>query len=77
MEFLPFLLNKSPNLETLVIHGQLHYDEEQPESVCKCLLGYSFLLSSPVKVLHITNYRGTNGEVEQLEHFIEKLACLK
>ncbi|KAG2320548.1 hypothetical protein Bca4012_056413 [Brassica carinata] len=77
MDFLPFLLNKSPNLETLVIHGQLHYDEEQPESVCKCLSGYSFLLSCPVKVLQITDYGGTNGEVEQLKHFIEKLPCLK
>ncbi|CAF2099051.1 BnaA05g16380D [Brassica napus] len=77
MAFLPYLLNKSPNLETLVIDGQLHYNEEQPESVCNCLLGYSFLLSCPIKVLQITDYRGTIGEVDQLKHFIEKLSCLK
>ncbi|CAF1930751.1 unnamed protein product [Brassica napus] len=57
--------------------GPLHYNEEQPESVCNCLLGYSFLLSCPTKVLQITDYRGTIGEVDQLKHFIEKLSCLK
>ncbi|KAJ0237028.1 F-box domain-containing protein [Hirschfeldia incana] len=51
MAFLPYLLTKSPNLEALVIDGPLHYDEERPESVCECLLKYSFLSSCPVKVL--------------------------
>ncbi|KAF3608742.1 hypothetical protein DY000_02048947 [Brassica cretica] len=41
--------------------GPLHYNEEQPESVCNCLLGYSFLLSCPTKVLQITDYRGQLG----------------
>ncbi|XP_023639081.1 F-box/LRR-repeat protein At3g58980 [Capsella rubella] len=41
--FLPFLLNKAPNLKTLVIEGGLHCLE--PDYVCRCLSGYSCLLS--------------------------------
>lgn len=55
----------------------MHYDEEQPESVCDCLSGYSFLLSCPIEVLQINDYYETTGEVEQLKHFLEKLPCLK
>ncbi|XP_023639085.1 F-box/LRR-repeat protein At3g58980 [Capsella rubella] len=76
-EFLPSLLKNSPKLETLVISGPLHYNEERPESVCECLSGYSFLLSCPLEVLEITDYCGTTGEVEQLKYFVEKLSCLK
>lgn len=60
-----------------LVQGPLHYDEEKPESVCKCMSGYTFLLSCPLKVLQITEYHGTTGEVEQLKHFLGKLPCLK
>lgn len=30
-----------------------------------------------MKVLEITEYRGTKGELEQMKHIIEKLPCLE
>ncbi|CAA7016737.1 unnamed protein product [Microthlaspi erraticum] len=79
---LPLLLNKSPNLETLVINGPLHYEGcpslfEQRESVCECLSGYSCLLSCTVKILEISLYGKIVLELEQLKHFLEKLSCLE
>ncbi|CAH8269112.1 unnamed protein product [Arabidopsis lyrata] len=68
----PFMLNNSPNLETLIIKGPLHHDA----SGYGCS-GYSCLLSCPVKVLKITEYLGTTGDVEQLRHFLGKLSCLE
>ncbi|XP_019101673.1 PREDICTED: F-box/LRR-repeat protein At3g58980-like [Camelina sativa] len=72
--FLPFLLNKAPNLKTLVIEGGFHclepddteepdFDEEadnveEPDYVCACLSGYSCLLTCPVEVLEITLWYG-------------------
>lgn len=57
----------------MLVQGTLHYDPID----CECLSGYSFLLSCPVKVLKITEYMGTIGEVEQLKHFLGKLTCLE
>ncbi|CAL9245825.1 unnamed protein product [Arabidopsis halleri] len=68
----PFMLNNSPNLETLIIKGPLHHDASGYGSS-----GYSCLLSCPVKVLKITEYIGTTGDVEQLRHFLGKLSCLE
>ncbi|KAL1222098.1 F-box/LRR-repeat protein [Cardamine amara subsp. amara] len=74
---LPYLLDKTPNLKTLVIEGGLHYVEE-PDYVCHCLLGYSFLLSCRVEVMEITLWEhGTIEELEQVKHFLGKLPCLK
>ncbi|XP_010507533.1 PREDICTED: F-box/LRR-repeat protein At3g58980-like [Camelina sativa] len=79
---LPYVLKSAPNLKTLVIRGLLHcnvnsenYDDE--ETVCECLSRYSFLWSCPVKVLEITEYGGTKGELEQMKHFLAKLKCLE
>ncbi|KAL1188034.1 F-box/LRR-repeat protein [Cardamine amara subsp. amara] len=75
--FLPVLLDKTPNLKTLVIEGGLHYVEE-PDYVCHCLLGYSFLLSCRVEVMEITLWEhGTIEELEQVKHFLGKLPCLE
>ncbi|CAA7016740.1 unnamed protein product [Microthlaspi erraticum] len=79
-KLVPLLLQNSPNLETLVIKGPLHYCDkygQQLESVCECLSGYSFPWSCHVKVLEITEYRGTKGELEQMKHILEKLPCLE
>ncbi|XP_019102447.1 PREDICTED: F-box/LRR-repeat protein At3g58980-like [Camelina sativa] len=86
--FLPFLLNKAPNLKTLVIECGLHCLEpdnveeadfaEEPDYVCQCLLGYSCLLTCPVEVLEITLwYGGTTGELQQVKHFLGKLPRLE
>ncbi|CAH8269113.1 unnamed protein product [Arabidopsis lyrata] len=75
-QILRVLLKKSPNLETLVIKGSLHDNQCKPESVCECMSGYSCLLSCPVKILVITRYKGTKGELEQMKHFLGKLSCL-
>jgi len=72
---LPSLLNKSPNLHTLVIKGFLRHDN--PGSVCECFLGYSRLLSCHVKVLEITEYEGSMKELEQMKRFLEELSCLE
>ncbi|CAA7032901.1 unnamed protein product [Microthlaspi erraticum] len=71
---LPFLLNKSPNLHTLIIKGPLHAFKYG--SVCECFSGYS-CFSCPVKVLKITDYGGISGELRQLHHILEKLPCLE
>ncbi|KAG7566524.1 F-box-like domain superfamily [Arabidopsis suecica] len=65
------------SLETL--KGPLHYNGHGQgiESVCQCLSGYNFLLSCPVKVLEITKFLGTKGELEQMKHLPEKLPCLE
>ncbi|KAG2298249.1 hypothetical protein Bca52824_034721 [Brassica carinata] len=72
---LVFLLNNSPNIETLTIKGTLHYDTYS--SVCECLSGCSFLLSCPVKVVKITEYGGTADELLQLKNILGKLPCLE
>lgn len=72
---LVFLLNHCPNLETLTIKGPFHYDSS--DSVCDCLSGYSFLLSCHLKVVKITEYEGTTGELLQLKHILEKLSRLE
>ncbi|KAL1189767.1 F-box/LRR-repeat protein [Cardamine amara subsp. amara] len=75
--FLPFLLNKTPNLKTLVIEGGVHYLEE-PDYVCGCLSGYSCLLSCPLEVLELTlSDKGRIGELEQIKHFLGKLSRLE
>ncbi|CAE6183154.1 unnamed protein product [Arabidopsis arenosa] len=66
-KLLPILLEKSPNLETLVIKGPLYTDRYVRE----------YGLSCPVKVLKITEYEGTFEELEQMKHFLEKLPCLE
>ncbi|KAL1222060.1 F-box/LRR-repeat protein [Cardamine amara subsp. amara] len=75
--FLPLLLDKTPNLKTLVIKGELHY-VEGPPYVCDCLLGYSFLLSCRVEVMEISlgDHRIIQ-ELEQVKHFLGKLPCLE
>ncbi|EOA40515.1 hypothetical protein CARUB_v10009244mg [Capsella rubella] len=63
----PILVERSPNLHTLVIKGPLHANE------CK----HEFGLSSPVKVLKITEYGGKSGELKRMKFFLEKLSCLE
>ncbi|XP_010459258.1 PREDICTED: putative F-box protein At3g58960 [Camelina sativa] len=78
---LPYLLKKSPVLKTLFIKGPLHYnyysDDDDEEPVFEYLPEYDFLLSCPVKVLEITEYSGTRGELEQIKLFLENLLCLE
>ncbi|KAG7555384.1 F-box domain [Arabidopsis suecica] len=77
---LQILLKKSPNLKTLTIEGTLHYNlysKLDLEAVCTCLLGYSFLLSCPIKVLKITKFVGDIGEIVQVKHVLGKLPCLE
>ncbi|EOA25385.1 hypothetical protein CARUB_v10018716mg [Capsella rubella] len=76
---LPILLDKSPNLKTLTIEA-LHYTSEcngDVNSVCKCLKGYSFLLSSHIEVLKITQFEGNIREMVQVMHVLEKLQRLE
>ncbi|CAL9230402.1 unnamed protein product, partial [Arabidopsis halleri] len=40
-------------------------------------LGYSFLLSCPIKVLKITEFVGDIGEIVQVKHVLGKLPCLE
>ncbi|KAJ0237280.1 F-box domain-containing protein [Hirschfeldia incana] len=73
------LLNNCPNLETLTIKGPLHgpWPYDPSDLVCDCVSGYSFLLTCPVKVVKITDYGGTTGELIQLKHILEKLSRLE
>ncbi|XP_019089074.1 PREDICTED: F-box protein At4g22280-like, partial [Camelina sativa] len=66
-EHLPILLEKSPNLQTLVLKGPYYAREYEQE----------FGHSCPVKVLKITEYRGMTGELENMKHLLKKLSCLE
>ncbi|CAL9245424.1 unnamed protein product [Arabidopsis halleri] len=71
-------VKKSPNLKTLAIE-QLHCAYQSyldSKFVCKCLEGYSFLLSCPIEILKITYFEGEIKELVQLKHVLEKLQCL-
>ncbi|EOA37751.1 hypothetical protein CARUB_v10012566mg, partial [Capsella rubella] len=74
---LVILVKRSPNLKSLTIEA-LHCDttEEGVESVCKCVEGYSFLLSCPIEILKINQFHGYIGEMAQIKHILEKLQCL-
>ncbi|KAL1189775.1 putative F-box protein [Cardamine amara subsp. amara] len=75
-KLLTLLLEKSPNLETLVIKGPLHY-HEHGQGICECLSEYHFLLSCLVKVVEITEFRGTKRELAHMKHILVKLPCLE
>ncbi|XP_010439353.2 PREDICTED: F-box protein At4g22280-like [Camelina sativa] len=66
-EYLSILLEKSPNLQTLVLKGP-NYDRQYEQE---------FGHSCPVKVLKITEYGGKSGELELMKHLLEKLSCLE
>ncbi|XP_010448912.1 PREDICTED: F-box protein At4g22280-like [Camelina sativa] len=66
-QYLPILLEKSPNLQTLVLKGP-NYDSQYEQE---------FGHSCPVKVLKITEYGGKSGELELMKHLLEKLSCLE
>ncbi|KAL1201719.1 F-box protein [Cardamine amara subsp. amara] len=66
-ELLSILLEKSPNLHTLVIKGPLCSDEYEREYGSSC----------PVKVLKITEYGGKVEELLQMSYFLEELPCLE
>ncbi|CAD5326545.1 unnamed protein product [Arabidopsis thaliana] len=76
---LKLFVKKSPNLKTLTI-DDLHYTFYQDyldlNSVCKCLEGYSFLLSCPLENLKITQFGGEIEEMVQIKHVLENLKCL-
>ncbi|KAF8118510.1 hypothetical protein N665_0005s0267 [Sinapis alba] len=88
-EFLPLLLNKSPNLQTLVINvtklpplkvtftGTSSKSQtlfQGPMRADNVERDYGF---SPVKVLKITEYGGKVEEFEQMMLFLKKLTCLQ
>ncbi|CAA7031003.1 unnamed protein product [Microthlaspi erraticum] len=70
-EYLPILVKKSPNLETLVIKGPLNVDEREQ------LGDRDYGLACPVKVLKVTEYGGKTGELVKMRHFLKKLSCLE
>ncbi|CAN6916516.1 unnamed protein product [Brassica oleracea var. botrytis] len=74
-EFLPCLLERSPNLKTLIIRGGLHYGQDD---VCRCLSSYSCLVTSALEVVEVSLHDSTSrAEWDQLEHFLGKLPCLQ
>ncbi|KAL0835754.1 hypothetical protein Bca101_087643 [Brassica carinata] len=78
--FLPFLLSKTPNLKTLHIEGGLHYAQksESLDYVCECVSEYSCLSSCAVEFMDINMWDdGAEGEMEQIKHFLGKLAHLE
>ncbi|KAF3601628.1 hypothetical protein F2Q69_00034833 [Brassica cretica] len=78
--FLLFLLSKTPNLKTLHIEGGLHYAQksESLDYVCECVSEYSCLSSCAVEFMDINMWDdGAEGEMEQIKHFLGKLAHLE
>lgn len=89
-ELLPLLLNKSPNLQTLVINVTTQNHPLESYFIgtsSKSLTLFRGLMRvdnaereygfSPVRVLKITEYGGEVEEREQMKLFLEKLTCLE
>ncbi|XP_019084383.1 PREDICTED: F-box/LRR-repeat protein At2g29930-like [Camelina sativa] len=83
-QVLPLLLQKSPNLETLVLKGLVHKFTKGCGDVCACKRArkkrkkkISCLLSCGVKVLKVYGYGGSCRELKQMRHFMENLRCLE
>ncbi|CAL9234886.1 unnamed protein product [Arabidopsis halleri] len=91
-QVVPLLLNKSPNLETLVIKGLLHQVTDMCGDACVCIPKRRTknkkkkkkkeekeccLSTCQVKVLNISGYRGTCRELKQMRHFLGNLRCLE
>ncbi|XP_024005810.1 F-box protein At4g27050 isoform X2 [Eutrema salsugineum] len=79
-EVIPRLLCNSPNLQTLVIKGLVHRVTEWCGNACPCIIQNEMvccLSSCQVKVLEITGFRGSLGELHQMRHFLGNLECLE
>ncbi|KAL1195730.1 F-box/LRR-repeat protein [Cardamine amara subsp. amara] len=87
-QVVPLLLNNSPNLETLVIKGLVHEVTDMCGDACTCIPKRKTkkkemeeevccLLTCQVKVLSISGYRGTCGELKQMRHLLGNLNCLE
>ncbi|CAL9227006.1 unnamed protein product [Arabidopsis halleri] len=81
-EVMPSLLNKSPNLQTLVIKGLVHRVTDCCGDACACIRMMdreivSCLSRCRVKVLEILGYGGSFRELKQMRHFLGKLRCLE
>ncbi|XP_010512633.1 PREDICTED: putative F-box/LRR-repeat protein At5g15620 [Camelina sativa] len=74
---LQVLLKKSPNLKALTIKGSVHNKDNDEESVCECLKGYTFLSPCYIEVVKIRECKGERGEMVQIKHMLETLPCLK
>ncbi|CAA7031936.1 unnamed protein product [Microthlaspi erraticum] len=80
---LPYLLENSPNLQTLVIKGLLHRVSSRCGDACCCISSKkkdresSCLWACGVKVLEISGYGGSYRELEQMRHFLGNLKCLE
>ncbi|XP_018487822.1 putative F-box protein At1g64540 [Raphanus sativus] len=89
--FVPRLLKRAPNLQTLVIKGLIHRVTGRCGDVCPCLFRTkkhnnkvkesvskkSCLPTLGVKVLEISGYGGTRREIQQMRHFLGNLKCLE
>ncbi|KAJ0229336.1 hypothetical protein HA466_0317080 [Hirschfeldia incana] len=88
----PRLLQRAPNLQTLVIKGLIHRVTGRCGDVCPCLLRRkkhnnnkveeivskrSCLPTLSLKVLEISGYGGTRREIQQMRHFLGNLKCLE
>ncbi|EOA28345.1 hypothetical protein CARUB_v10024550mg [Capsella rubella] len=81
-QVVPLLLNNSPNLETLVIKGLVHQVTDMCGDACPCIREREkervcCLLKCQVKVLNISGYQGTYGELKHMRHFLGNLKCLE
>ncbi|CAA7016743.1 unnamed protein product [Microthlaspi erraticum] len=77
---MPLLLRNSPHLEILFFEDLLHLVTQTCGDVCDCLStrdkGRS-LMSSPVKKIFVSRFRGTIREVHMIKHFLNYCPSLE
>ncbi|KAG7594470.1 F-box domain [Arabidopsis thaliana x Arabidopsis arenosa] len=87
-QVMPLLLKSCPNLHTLVFKGLVHKVTNRCGDLCACIPKKQrvivreqeevcCLLTCQVKVLEISEYRGSFQELKQVRHFLGKLECLE